>query len=72
MMQAMANAPLGDDVFGDDPTVKPTQEMAAERLGKEAALFMPSGTMDNLTAVLHTADAEMRLSWETKSQYLSI
>jgi len=52
MMQAMANAPLGDDVFGDDPTVNRLQEMAAERLGKEAALFMPSGTMANLTAVL--------------------
>ena len=52
MRQAMASASLGDDVFGDDPTVNRLQEMAAELLGKEAGLFMPSGTMANLTAVL--------------------
>lgn len=52
MRQAMAQAELGDDVYGEDPTVNRLQSMAAERLGKEAALFVPSGTMGNLAAVL--------------------
>lgn len=52
MRLAMANAELGDDVYGEDPTVNRLQELAAERLGKEAALFIPSGTMGNLAAVL--------------------
>lgn len=52
MCQAMANAPVGDDVYGEDPTVNRLQEMAAALLGKEAALFVPSGTMGNLAAVL--------------------
>lgn len=52
MREAMAKAEVGDDVFGDDPTVNRLQAMAAERMGKEAALFVPSGTMGNLAAVL--------------------
>ena len=52
MRQAMAEAELGDDVYGEDPTVNRLQEIAAERLGKEAGLFIPSGTMGNLIAVL--------------------
>jgi threonine aldolase len=48
----MASAELGDDVYGEDPTVNRLQAMAADRLGKEAALFVPSGTMGNLIAVL--------------------
>ena len=52
MRRAMAEAQVGDDVLGDDPTVNRLQAMAAERLGKEAALFVPSGTMGNLAAVL--------------------
>jgi threonine aldolase len=52
MRAAMAEAEVGDDVFGDDPTVNRLQEMAAERIGKEAALFVPSGTMANLSALL--------------------
>ncbi len=52
MRRAMAAAELGDDVYGEDPTVNRLQAMAAERLGKEAALFVPSGTMGNLIAVL--------------------
>jgi threonine aldolase len=47
MYEAMMRAPLGDDVFGDDPTVIRLQERVAELLGKEAALFVPSGTMGN-------------------------
>jgi threonine aldolase len=48
MRRAMANAEVGDDVFGEDPTVNCLEEMAAERLGKEAALFVASGTMANI------------------------
>jgi threonine aldolase len=55
MRRAMRDAELGDDVFEDDPTAKRLEELAARLLGKEAALFMPSGTMANLVAVLtHT------------------
>ncbi|MCK7467925.1 MAG: aminotransferase class I/II-fold pyridoxal phosphate-dependent enzyme [Desulfosudis oleivorans] len=50
MRKAMAEAEVGDDVFGEDPTVNRLEEMAAERLGKEAALFVPSGTMANLVS----------------------
>jgi threonine aldolase len=52
MRQAMAEAPVGDDVFGEDPTVNRLEQKAAERLGKEAGLFVASGTMGNLVAVL--------------------
>lgn len=52
MRQAMARADVGDDVFGEDPTVRRLEEMAALRMGKEAGLFVPSGTMGNLVAVL--------------------
>ena len=52
MRTAMARAEVGDDVFGDDPTVHRLQDAAAERLGKEAALFVTSGTQANLTALL--------------------
>lgn len=51
MRAAMAEAPLGDDVFGDDPTVNRLQERVAEVLDKEAALYVPSGTMSNLIGV---------------------
>jgi len=51
MRRAMADAVVGDDVLGDDPTVKQLEEMAAALLGKESALFFPSGTMANATAV---------------------
>ena len=52
MREAMAKAEVGDDVYGDDPTVNRLQELAAEMLGKEAALFVPSGTMGNLAGIL--------------------
>jgi len=51
MRRAMAEAEVGDDVFREDPTVRRLEEMAADRLGKEAALFVPSGTMGNQIAV---------------------
>ncbi len=50
MRRAMAEAEVGDDVFGDDPTVNALEERAAELLGKEAALFVASGTMGNLVS----------------------
>ncbi len=52
MRRAMADAEVGDDVFGDDPTVNALEERAAELLGKEAGLFVASGTMGNLVAQL--------------------
>jgi len=52
MRRAMAEAQVGDDVFGEDPTINRLEEMAADRLGKEAALFVASGTMANLVSLL--------------------
>ena len=52
MRRAMAEAEVGDDVFGDDPTVKALEQRAAELLGKEAGLFVASGAMGNLVAQL--------------------
>jgi threonine aldolase len=52
MRNVMASAPLGDDVFGDDPSVNALQEKIAALLGFEAALFVPSGTQSNLCAIL--------------------
>ena len=52
MREAMAEAEVGDDVYRDDPTVNRLEELAANMLGKESALFVPSGTMGNLLALL--------------------
>ena len=52
MREAMAEAEVGDDVYRDDPTVNRLEELAADMLGKQAALFVPSGTMGNLIALL--------------------
>ncbi len=55
MREAMAKAEVGDDVYGDDPTVNRLEKIAAEIIGKEAALFVPSGTFGNQLAILtHT------------------
>jgi threonine aldolase len=51
MREAMARADVGDDCYGEDPTINRLQELAAEMLGKQAALFVPSGTMANQIAV---------------------
>jgi len=51
MLEAIKNAELGDDVFGEDPTVNRLEEMAAKKMDKEAALLVPSGTMANLISV---------------------
>jgi threonine aldolase len=59
MREAMAQAEVGDDVYGEDPTVNRLQQMAAERLGHEAALFVPSGTMANQIALcVHTTPGQ--------------
>ena len=52
MREAMAQAPVGDDVYGEDPSVNRLEAVAAERVGKEAGLFVASGTMGNLAATL--------------------
>lgn len=52
MRQAMANALVGDDVYGEDPTVNRLEAMAAQRFGKEAGLFVTSGTMGNVVSLL--------------------
>ena len=74
MRRAMAEAEVGDDVYGEDPTVRALERRTAELLGKEAALFVPSGTMANQIAVgVHTApgdellcDADARTSTSGK------
>lgn len=59
MLAAMTSAPVGDDVWGDDPTVNRLQAVAAERAGKEAGLFFPTGTQSNLAALMaHCARGE--------------
>jgi threonine aldolase len=59
MRKAMADAEVGDDVYGEDPTINRLEERAAEILGKEAALFVPTGTMGNTIAIkLHTSHGQ--------------
>ena len=59
MRQAMKDAEVGDDGFGDDPTTNRFEKMAADSVGKEDALFVPSGTMGNLIAIMvHTKPGE--------------
>ena len=63
MSKAMALAVVGDDVFGDDPTVKALEKRVAGLFGKEAALFVPTGTMGNLISI-------MAHCWERGSEYI--
>lgn len=56
MREAMMNAMVGDDQYGEDPTVNRLEEMSAQLLGKEAGVFVPSGTMGNLSAILAHCD----------------
>src|SRR6201998_4818672 len=51
MRQAMAAAEVGDDVYGEDPTINKLQQRAAEIFGREAGLFVPTGSMGNLVAI---------------------
>jgi threonine aldolase len=71
MRAAMNAAEVGDDVFGDDPTVNRLQERVADLLGKEAALFVPSGTMSNQICVrVHTQPGDEMLCESTCHIYL--
>src|SRR4030081_2670424 len=66
MREAMARAEVGDEQVGDDPTVNALCERVAELLGKEAAVYMPSGTMCNVTATLvHCRPGDEILAHET-------
>jgi len=67
----MAEAEVGDDVFGDDPTVKRLEAMVAERLGKEASLFVPSGTMSNQVALYTASERGDEILCETGSHIIS-
>src|SRR5512147_2879488 len=70
MRAAMAAAEVGDDVFGDDPTVNALQEKVAAILGKEAAIFVPSGTMANqLSIKSHTQPGDEIIIEATSHPY---
>ena len=71
MREAMYAAPLGDDVFGEDPTVNALEEKIAALFGKEAALFCPSGTMTNQIAIrLHTGPQQEVICHQYSHIYL--
>jgi len=71
MLEAIKQAKLGDDIYGEDPTVNMLQEMSAEKMGKEAALLVPSGTQANLISVMSNCqrgelvllEAESHIYW---------
>lgn len=71
MRDAMASADVGDDVYGDDPTVKVLEAATAELLGKEEAVYMPTGTMTNQVAIrCHTEPGDAVLFEQTAHTYL--
>ena len=70
MRRAMAEAEVGDDVFGDDPTVNSLQEYAADLLGKEAALFVPTGSMGNQVCLGTLASPGDEVVCETGAHFL--
>jgi threonine aldolase len=72
MRAAMAAAELGDDVYGEDPSVNLLEDRAAARLGKEAGLFVPSGTMGNLLAVMaHTRPGDEIICGQHTHTYIA-
>src|SRR5689334_3469230 len=72
MRQAMAKAEVGDDVYGEDPTVNRLEQYAAELFGKKAGLFVPTGTMGNTIAIkLHTNHGEEVIS-EARSHLIDM
>ena len=72
MREAMATAEVGDDVAGEDPTANRLEEMAAEMLGKEAALFVSSGTMGNLVAALtHCRSGDEMIVGDNSHMYVA-
>ncbi len=71
MRKAMAEAPVGDDVYGEDPTVKALEKLGAEIIGKEAALYIPSGTMGNqVAAMTHTTPGQEVITEATSHIFL--
>ena len=71
MKQAMLNAELGDDVFGDDPSVRALEEKTAAMLGKEAALFVPTGTMGNQICIrAHTQPGDEMICSDNAHIYI--
>ena len=72
MREAIYHAELGDDVYGEDPTTNDLEKKAAERVGKEAALLVPSGTMGNLICVLtHCARGEEVILGDQSHMFLN-
>ena len=67
MLEAIRHAKLGDDVYGEDPTVNELQELAAEKMGKEAALLVPSGTQANLTSLMSNCNRGEQVILESES-----
>ena len=63
MRDAMARAEVGDDVYSEDPTINALEAAAAARMGKEAALYVPSGTMANLVALMTHCQPATRCCW---------
>jgi hypothetical protein len=71
MRAAIASAEVGDDVYGEDPTVNRLQEVAAARFGKEAALFVPSGSMANQVAIrAHTEHGDAVIAAQSSHHFL--
>ena len=70
MRTAMAEAEVGDDVFGDDPTVNSLQEYAADLLGTEAALFVPTGSMGNQVCLGSLSRPGDEVVCETNAHFL--
>jgi len=66
MRRAMAEAEVGDDVYGEDPTIQELESLAAKILGKEAALFVPSGTMGNQVSVMTHTQRGTKSSWKLR------
>ncbi len=67
MREAMARAVVGDDVLGDDPTVKKLERLAAKTIGKESAIFVPSGTMGNTLSLMVAGEKGTEIILEEKS-----
>src|ERR1700710_1615735 len=71
MREAMAHAEVGDDVYGDDPTVRALEARTAELLGKEDAVYMPTGTMTNQVGIrTHTEAGDCVLFEQSAHVYL--
>ncbi|MGD9147064.1 MAG: beta-eliminating lyase-related protein, partial [Anaerolineae bacterium] len=71
MRQAIFEAEVGDDVYGEDPTINRLEELAADLLGKEAAVLVPSGTMANLVCLLaHCARGDEAIMGDISHTFL--